>query len=148
MSTADRVFLDTNILVYGQLSKCPLFETVEQRLANLEATGKEFWISRQVLREYLAVMTRGEGLTAVPPMADLLVDIQFFCQRYRIAEDGPSVTRQLVDLLAAIPCAGKQIHDANIVATMLAGSVGRLLTHNVDDFRRYSNKISVEALVP
>ena len=32
---------------------------------------------------------------------------------------------------------GKQVHDANIVATMLAHGVGRLLTFNVADFQRF-----------
>lgn len=76
MSTADRVFLDTNILVYGQLRECGLFETVERRLAELEKSGNELWISRQILREYLSAMTRGKGVTAVPPMQELLADVR------------------------------------------------------------------------
>jgi predicted nucleic acid-binding protein len=147
MPTADRVFLDTYVLIYGQLRDCQLFETVEQRLADYTASGSEIWISRQVLREYLAAMTRGQGLTAIPPLADVLADVQHFCRRFQIAEDGPAVTQQLIDLLTAVHCAGKQIHDANIVATMLANGITRLLTHNVQDFQRFSRHISLEPLV-
>lgn len=32
---------------------------------------------------------------------------------------------------------GKQIHDANIVAVMQEYGIKRLLTHNLDDFKRY-----------
>ena len=33
---------------------------------------------------------------------------------------------------------GRQVHDANIVATMLAHGEGRLLTFNDADFRRFA----------
>lgn len=148
MSTASRVFLDTNILVYGRLQQSHLYKRVEDRLTDMESAGDEFWISRQILREYLAVMSGGKGLTAVPSMADLLADVQHFCSRFHIAEDGSVVTQQLVQLLPAVSCAGKQIHDANIVATMLAGGVARLLTHNVGDFQRFVAYITIEPLVP
>jgi len=51
-------------------------------------------------------------------------------------------------LLAAIPCGGKQVHDANIVATMLVHGVPNLLTHNAADFKRFSHLIAVLPLVP
>ena len=42
---------------------------------------------------------------------------------------------------------GKQIHDANVVATMLASGIPALLTHNVSDFDRFRNLIQVISLV-
>ncbi len=38
---------------------------------------------------------------------------------------------------------GKQIHDANIVATMLVYGERRLLTFNADDFRRYGDRLEL-----
>ena len=38
---------------------------------------------------------------------------------------------------------GKQVHDANIVATMLAYGERRLLTFNIRDFRRFAAHIEV-----
>lgn len=38
---------------------------------------------------------------------------------------------------------GKQVHDANIVATMLAHGERRLLTFNIRDFRRFSAHIEL-----
>ena len=40
---------------------------------------------------------------------------------------------------------GKQVHDANIVATMLAHGERRLLTFNGADFRRFEPMIEVVA---
>ncbi|MFO0801829.1 MAG: hypothetical protein U0791_01715 [Gemmataceae bacterium] len=36
------------------------------------------------------------------------------------------MTRQLLLLLQSIPCGGKQVHDANIVASMLVRGVPNL----------------------
>jgi len=44
---------------------------------------------------------------------------------------------KLIDLIQEFPTAGKQIHDANIVATMLVNGVDFLLTYNKDDFKRF-----------
>ena len=42
-----------------------------------------------------------------------------------------------------VPIAGKQVHDANIVATMLTHDERRLLTFNTRDFRRYGDRIDL-----
>ena len=60
---------------------------------------------------------------------------------YEILGDGPVVTDWLVSLCRDIPVGGRQIHDANIVATMLAYGERRLLTFNPADFRRYGDRI-------
>ena len=44
-----------------------------------------------------------------------------------------------------LPVGGKQIHDANIVATMLAYGERRLLTYNAADFHRYGDRIELVA---
>jgi predicted nucleic acid-binding protein len=148
MPTADRVFLDTNILAYGELKQSPLFQTTRQRLSDLESAGNELWISRQILREFLSSVSRGVGLVIAPPMSDLIADVRAFSNRYEIAEDGPLVTDRLLQLLDDVSCGGKQVHDANIVATMLESGIKRLLTHNIADFKRFSSYISIEPLVP
>ncbi len=38
---------------------------------------------------------------------------------------------------------GRQVHDANIVATMLAHGETRLLTANRSDFRRFEPRIEL-----
>ena len=58
-------------------------------------------------------------------------------------EDGPDVTRALPALCREVPVAGRQVHDANIVATMLAYDEGRLLTFDQEDFRCYGDRIKL-----
>jgi predicted nucleic acid-binding protein len=117
-------------------------------LLELERDGHPLWLSRQVLREYLAVMSRPGALSAPVPIASLIRDVQTFQSQFLVAEDGPVVTQHLLHLLSTIACAGKQIHDANIVATMLAQGVSKLLTHNVADFNRFAAHITVIPLIP
>lgn len=50
-------------------------------------------------------------------------------------------------LVQQVEVRGKQIHDANIVATMLSGNVTHLFTHNVEDFDRYSAFITAIPLI-
>ncbi|MBW2741563.1 MAG: hypothetical protein JRE64_22585 [Deltaproteobacteria bacterium] len=53
----DKVFLDTNILVYLANEDSPFHLGATKMFK--EIAGKcELWISRQVLREYAVVMTR------------------------------------------------------------------------------------------
>ena len=54
------------------------------------------------------------------PTPDILDRARTIESQCRVAEDGPDVAQQLHALLAVGDTRGKQIHDANIVATMLA----------------------------
>jgi hypothetical protein len=38
---------------------------------------------------------------------------------------------------------GKQVHDARLVAAMVSHKMTHLLTFNIDDFKRFSEIISV-----
>ena len=53
------------------------------------------------------------------------------------------VTESLITLCHEVVVGGRQIHDANIVATMLAHGERRLLTFNAADFRRYGDRIEL-----
>jgi predicted nucleic acid-binding protein len=144
---ADAVFVDTNVLIYHQLSQSPWHSAARQKLQDLEKAGHPLWVSRQILREYLAAMSGPGVLTTPVAMATLISHVQSFQSQFLIAEDGSAVTSQLLTLLASVACAGKQVHDANIVATMLAHNISKLLTHNVADFTRFASWITVVPLV-
>jgi predicted nucleic acid-binding protein len=137
------VFVDTNVLIYANLARSPFHQVAQERLTVLDEQGIDLWISRQVLREYLAGMRRRDDLTGDIPIASLVQDVRYFASRFYVAEDSPQVTEQLLTLLQQVSVGGKQIHDANIVATMQTYRIRQLLTHNTDDFTRFSRFISV-----
>lgn len=70
-------------------------------------------------------------------------EIDWLVSLFEILEDGPAVTEWLIMLLREVSVGGRQIHDANIVATMLAHEERRLLTFNTSDFRRYGDRIEL-----
>lgn len=141
------IFIDTNILVYANLAQSPLHDHAVAHLRDFETTGHDLYISRQVLREYLAVMTRPGILTQEIPLSSLIQDVRGFEDGLIVLDDGPAVTAKLLETIERYSVAGKQIHDANIVATMLVYDIPALLTHNVADFKRYQDLITVLPLV-
>ena len=95
------------------------------------------------MREYLAVVTRPQTWPVSITRQEALDDVSRLIGSFEILEDGPVVTEYLVALCREVPAGGRQIHDANIVATMLAHGERRLLTFNVSDFRRYGDRIEL-----
>lgn len=142
----ERIFVDTNVLVYAAVRAAPLHATARETLRSLRDEAQELWISRQVIREYLAVLSRPQTFSKPVPTSLLAEDAQRFQKVFSVAGDDAEVTRVLLDLIKRVPVAGRQIHDANIVATMLAREIGRVLTHNIDDFQRFSPWVTVMPL--
>jgi predicted nucleic acid-binding protein len=101
------------------------------------------FISRQILREYLAVMTRQQVWGKALSLSEAIADTLVFTQRFTVLEDGPAVWEQLTELGRRYSFGGRQVHDANIVATMLAYGKRRLLTFNGPDFRRFNELIEI-----
>ncbi len=144
---ASPIFLDTNILVYASIAQAPQHLAALNAILTREQAGVELWASRQVLREYLATLSRPQTFTLPIPIATLTAEIQAFESRFQIAEDGPQVTVNLLILLNQVAAGGKQVHDTNIVATMQAHGLSHLLTHNTADFSRFANYITVIPLI-
>ena len=137
------MFVDTNVLVQSRSAQAPEYSHARALLVRASVQTGPLRISRQVLREYLAVVTRPQSWAAATPMGEALEDIYWLLENFEILEDGPAVTETLVALCREVPVGGRQIHDANIVATMLAHGERRLLTFNTADFRRYGDRIAL-----
>jgi predicted nucleic acid-binding protein len=140
----DRVMLDTNVL---------LAATDERRAEHADAlTLLNRWpdadsvlcVSGQILREYLAVATRPadrNGLGLKP--AEAAANVRAIQDRTTLLTEDPRVTERLLRLCDDVPFAGRQVHDANVVATMLVHGVGVLVTMNTSDFGRFASHVSV-----
>jgi len=146
VGSSNSIFLDTNVLVYANIATAPFHSAALQKVTTLAQAGTEFWISRQIIREYLAVLTRPQTFTATMPLARLIAEVTLFTSQFRVAEDGPDVTRNLLALLTQFPGGGKQVHDTNIAATMQVYGITQILTQNIKDFSRFSPLITVVPL--
>ena len=147
ITVGSKIFIDTNILIYASLAQSPFHDKAVAHLREFELAEIDLYISRQVLREYLAVMTRPDVLTEEIPLSSLVQDVRGFEESLVVLDDGPAVTAKLLEIIEQHAVAGKQIHDANIVASMLVHNVPTLLTHNTADFKRYQERITVIPLM-
>ena len=77
----------------------PFYQAARARLDGLERAGAMFWISRQVLREFLAVTTRPGAVVPAPPLDSLLHAVRRFEAEFEVADEGAAVTSILLDLL-------------------------------------------------
>ncbi len=143
----DRVMLDTNVL---------LAATDENRSAHVAAlailnrwpdANSTLCVSGQILREYLAVATRPadqNGLGLKP--AEAAANVRAIRDRTTLLAEDARVADRLIRLLDDIQFAGKQVHDANVVATMLVHGVGTVVTMNTGDFERFASYVSLVLL--
>ena len=137
------MFLDTNVLVRAQYEAAPTHNLARHRITDAGESGETLYISRQVVREYLATVTRPQPWSPPETMDNALRHAAEFEMTFEILEDGPQVADMLATLCREVPLGGRQVHDANIVATMLAHGERRLLTFNAADFRRYGERIEM-----
>ena len=137
------MFVDTNVLLSARFADSAESAVARHLLERALNDSERACISRQILREYLAAATRPQPWGQARPMPDALADVDWMMEQFEILEDSQSVTGVLLGLCGETPVAGRQVHDANIVATMLAHGEYRLATRNEKDFRRYGDRIEI-----
>ncbi len=103
---SDKVFLDTNILVYLANQDSPFHASVKRNFTVIKR-NYELWISRQVLREYAAVMTR--ETTVEKPLSPLAVvqDIRKFEKMFFVADETEHTTIKLLQIVKKYSVRGK-----------------------------------------
>ena len=117
------------------------------RWRNGASKARSFTSSVQVLREYLAVTTRPDpGQTTSPDYQAILQNTASFRAAFHVLEGSETASEELEKLVQKFSVQGRQVHDANIVATMRMHGVGDLFTHNVSDFTRFAPLITVHPL--
>lgn len=141
---ADRALLDTNVLLAATDTGRPEHARALAALNDWPTSGVVLYTSGQILREYLSVATRpvevaGLGLTR----ADALANARALRGRLTLLVEDLRVNDRLLQLLAEVDCAGKQVHDANVVATMLVHGVESLVTMNLRDYTRFDALVRV-----
>jgi predicted nucleic acid-binding protein len=144
---ADPVFIDTNVLVAASVSAHPSHGVASAYLARLAADGAPACISGQVCREFLVVFTRQPVAGRVFTADEALAALDTWLSACMVFAETEAVLTELLELVRRHDVKGKQVHDANIVATMRANGLTRLATFNVADFARFEHEIAVEALV-
>jgi predicted nucleic acid-binding protein len=146
MTDGNSLFIDTNVLIYANVAAAPLHDRALNALTKAHQSGRALWISRQVIREFVAVRTRPQTF-ARPSNPDVLIErVDYLLRQFHIADETAAVTAELLKLVAAFAIGGRQVHDANIVATMRTHGIAALLTHNIKDFERFGESVRLEGI--
>jgi len=90
-------FIDTNVLVYATARNAPFCDQARAALSRL-AADEPLSVSRQILREYIAVMTRQQIWGKPFSPTEAAADAATFADRFTLLEDGPAVWDRLVEL--------------------------------------------------
>jgi len=136
--------LDTNVLLAATDEGRAEHRDALTVVNDWAAGHTSLYTSGQVLREYFSVATRpaernGLGLS----VTDALGNVRAFRKRTILLAEDAKVTDRLVGLLADVRCEGKQVHDANIVATMLVHGIDTVVTMNFADFARFKGLVGL-----
>ncbi|MGH9302897.1 MAG: type II toxin-antitoxin system VapC family toxin [Acidimicrobiales bacterium] len=141
---ADRAVLDTNVLLAATDEGRHEHEEAVAAINVWPASGLVLYTSGQILREYLAVATRPIGKNGLGmARSDAVANVRALRPRLNLLAEHSKVSDCLLQLLEAVECTGKQVHDANVVATMLVHGVDTIVTMNVDDFARFGERVRV-----
>lgn len=143
----ERWLLDTNILLRLLWLTDEDSLPVEQAFRVLPRRPAEFFFTLQNASEYWNVCTRPNkergGLDLSPTQA--ASGLALLETQATLLSDTAEVYARWKRLTAQYEVRGVQVHDAKLVAAMLANKVEKVLTLNAGHFRRYGE---IEALLP
>ena len=147
MATAagEAVFVDTNILIYANNKESALCEMAREKLDALTRSGNTLVVSNQVIREYLVIMTRPGFVEKPISVKSALDDAERMMDELALLFPDQNSTDKLMELILRYQIRGKRIHDAAIVALMLANGITDILTHNTDSFKSFQ-EISLHSI--
>jgi predicted nucleic acid-binding protein len=138
MTRVDPVLVDTNVLL-GATDRARQHHGASMALLE---SGRPLVISAQVIREYLVVATRpvavnGLGLSR----EDGLENLRALRTVLRLLPEERPLLGTFLTLIEDVPCAGKRLHDAFLVATAIAHAVPTLATWNLDDYVGFGQQV-------
>ncbi|MDE0018604.1 MAG: type II toxin-antitoxin system VapC family toxin [Candidatus Poribacteria bacterium] len=139
---------DTNVLLRFSRHDDPRYQIVQDIVHKLEAEAHQLRTTSQNFAEFWNVATRpanqnGFGHT-IFETEQLLLGLEKF---FRLLPDSPDVYPEWKRLVVKYDVSGVQVHDARLVAAMIAHNVKHILTFNVTDFQRYTDE-GIEVVNP
>lgn len=140
----ESAFLDTSLVVAATVEVHPSHAAATRVVDAIVTQGYALCISPQICREFMVVLTRQPVSGRVFSVEEALAALSVWTTGCALLEETESVHQEWLDLVKRHGVHGKQVHDCNIVATMKAHGIRRLITRNPADFKRYHQEILVE----
>jgi predicted nucleic acid-binding protein len=130
---------DTNNFLRLAEKNSPQRQMVLQALRKLRASNEIICCTPQVLAEFWNVCTRpasargGFGLT----VAQTERKVNLIQKHFRLLPDNLVTFKEWRKLVSDYQITGVKVHDAKLVASMIAHRVQFLITFNISDFQRF-----------
>jgi predicted nucleic acid-binding protein len=141
------ILLDSNILIRLVVKSDSSFRDVRAAVSKLLRQGETLGYTTQTVAEAWVVLTRptsargGFGLT----YSEARTCRNRLERAFVLLEDRPEVYQYWKQYVDQHQIVGVNAHEARLVATMQVHGVTRILTFNVNDFKRYQH---LEVLTP
>ncbi len=144
-----RIFIDTNILFYANNPADPFGSQAIARINELADRDNELIISTQVVREYTAITLRNAQYNKLPmqeTVLRVLNNVAAFRRDFTVINETSDTLDNWLSLLPQITTS-RDVFDFNIAATLQSAGINHILTHNVSDFKKFSNWLTVLPLI-
>lgn len=131
--------IDTNVLVRLANSADAQHAAASRAVLELHRRGEILHLTSQVLIEFRGVATRPPAVNGLGlSIADAEYLAAGFESRFPLLAETPDIYPAWKTIVAAVAVAGKQVHDARIVAVCRVHGVTHLLTFNTAHFVRFA----------
>jgi predicted nucleic acid-binding protein len=141
---ADPLFLDTSLIVAASVDFHPANQAAVSYVSKLVREDTPLCISPQVCREFVGALTRKPIGGKTFAVKEALAALSTWHKTSIFLDENSATVGEWLRLVEKHEVRGKQVHDCNIVATMLVHGVKRLGTRNPADFERYDDQITIE----
>lgn len=142
----ERCLVDTNVFVRLLNKSDPHYQQARRAIDKAIDEGYRLCIAPQIVAELWNVATRPQSANGLGlSITQTAQEVFRLLDRFEALYGGDSVAAFTLwlALVAYYGVQGKQVHDARLVATMLAHNVQHLLTFNGQDFARYAHLITI-----
>jgi len=136
--------LDTNVLLRMSDRTSPVNLLAGRATATLLRQRTRVFITSQNIIEFWVVATRPAQVNGLGwSVEQTRTEIELILNQFPQLEETPQIFPRWCNLVTNYQLQGKRVHDARLVAVMLAHGVTHLLTFNPDDFRTINEIVVV-----
>jgi predicted nucleic acid-binding protein len=140
----DGCLIDTSVLVRLANPHERLHSQAVEAVRQLQQRHLMPYLTPQIVAEFWNVATRPVAANGLGwSIEDVARYVFTLLENIDLLSDTAQSFYVWLYLVITRDVQGKQVHDARLVATMLTHGVHSLLTFNGDDFRRYTDFITV-----
>ena len=134
------VLIDTNILLRSAQPEHPLCAPATQAVARLLKQSETVFFCPQNIAEFWNVATRPVNVNGLGfSHAEVLSEVESIEGLLTMLPESPRIYTEWKRLVNEHQVQGVKVFDARLVAVANSFGVGRILTFNPADFRRYGN---------